>query len=149
MSFINQATKDRIDQIHLDAFDTYARSTLFKFYLPVKEVVVDDPDFLYEYDTLDSTINEREVQVHEFKCCLQYLLRQEFSDFIKGTDTNVRFRAVYNRIKIQVKEEAFEVLKEAERYIFENEVYAIEQSWRRLGSFGGFIIMELILQRVV
>lgn len=148
MSFISDATKNRIDQIHLSAFDTYKRSVKFKFYMPPKEVVVEDENFLSDFDTLDSSINTKIVQVHEFDCCLQYLLRQEFSDFIKGDDSGVRFKAFYNRIKIQVKEEAFSILKDAERFVFGDELYAIEQSWRKLGSFGGFIVFEIILQRV-
>jgi len=149
MSYISEATKNRIDGMHLKAFDTYKRAVKFKFYLEASEVVVSDPNFLYEFDSLDSSINELEEQVFEFDCCLIYLLRQEYSDFIKGDDTNIRFKAPYNRIKIQVKEEAWEALKNAERYVFGDESYAIEQSWRKLGAFQNFNIFEITLQRIV
>lgn len=149
MSYISDATKNIIDGMHLKAFDTYKRSIKFKFYAEAKEVVVEDPDFNYEFDYLDSSKNEMIAQVSEFDCCLIYLLRQEYSDFIKGDDTNIRFKAFYNRIKIQVKEEAWEALKNAERYVFGDESYAIEQSWRKLGAFQTFNIFEITLQRIV
>ncbi len=148
MSYISDATKNIIDGMHLKAFDTYKRAIKFKFYLESKEIVVEDSNFLYDFDS-DSNKNEKIEQVFEFDCCLIYLLRQEFADFIKGDDTNIKYKAQYNRIKIQVKEEAFQALKDAERYVFGDETYAIEQSWRKLGAFQNFNIYEIILQRVV
>jgi hypothetical protein len=148
MDYLSASTKAQIEQIHLNGFDTYKRSVKFKFYLEPKEVVVDDPNFLYDFDSVDSNKNELIEQVYEFDCCLIYLLRQEFGDFIKGDDTNVKYKAQYNRIKVQVKEEAFETLKNAERYVFGDETYAIEQSWRKLGAFQNFNIYEIVLQRV-
>ena len=149
MSFFNAATKARVDAIHLEAFDSYARSVQFTFYGAAREVVVEDPNFLYEFDSIDSQTNEMTAVSASFDCCLIYLLRQEFADFAKGEDTNIRYKAVYNRIRLQVKEEAFESLKNAERFVFGEEQYAIEQAWRKLGSFGNFIVFELTLQRIV
>jgi len=149
MSFFNATTQARIDSIHLEAFDTYKRSVQFTFYGTAQEVVFSDPNYLYEFDSLDNQQNEMTAVSASFDCCLIYLLRQEFADFIKGEDTNIRYNAVYNRIRLQVKEEAFESLKNAERFVFGDEHYAIEQSWRKLGSLRNFIIYEITLQRIV
>lgn len=149
MSFFNATTQSRIDSIHLEAFDTYKRSVQFTFYGAAQEVVVADPNYLYEFDSVDNQKNEMTAVSSSYDCCLIYLLRQEYGEMVRGDDTNIRFKAFFNRIKIQVKEEAFESLKSAERFVFGNEQYSIEQSWRKLGSFGDFIIFEIILQRIV
>ena len=111
-SQFNQETIDQINSIHLQLFDTYKRDVQFTFYMTAKEVVVEDPNYDYEFDYLDTQKNELITQSASFDVCLTYLKRQEFADFIKGSDSNLRFKATQNRIRIQVKEEAFQYLKD-------------------------------------
>ncbi len=149
-SQFSATTINQINSVHQQAFMTYKRDVQFTFYLSPKEVVIEDPTFDYEFDYGDSQKNELITQSRSFDACVTYLKRQEFSDFIRGDDTGVRFKAVFNRIRVQVKgDEAFEYLKNAERYVFDGEQYAIEASWRKFGSLGTFIIYEITLQRVV
>jgi len=148
-SQFSATTISQINSVHLAAFETYKRDIQFIFYLTPKEVVVSDPDFNYEFDYTDTSRNELIAQSASFDVCLTYLKRQEFADFMKGDDTNVRFKVTQNRIRIQVKEEAFQYLKDAERYVFGDEIYAVESAFRKMGSLGTFIIYEIVLQRVV
>lgn len=148
-SQFNQETIDQINSIHIAAFDSYKRDVQFTFHLKPKEVVVSDPAFDYEFDYDEPRNNEIVTQRASFDVCLTYLKRQEFADFLKGEDTSVRFKSMQNRVRIQVKEEAFQYLKDAERYVFGDEVFAVESAFRKMGSLGTFIIYEIILQRVV
>lgn len=148
MDLFDQTLKDQIAQIHKNLFDTYKRPTKMRFYMKGLETVVYDPSFNPDFDTFEGNLNQYTPVFADFDVCLIYLDRQEYSDFIKGEDTNIRYKAIYNRIKIQVEEDAFQYLKDAERFVFGDEKYAIELSWRKLGAFS-FQFYEIILQRVV
>ena len=44
--------------------------------------------------------------------------------------------------------DAFEFLKDTERFTFEGEKYTISESWKRVGILGEFQFYEIILMRV-
>lgn len=148
-SQFSATTISQINNIHLAAFMTYKRDVQFTFHLKPREVVVSDPNYDYEFDYDEPKNNEIVTQSFSADACVTYLKRQEFSDYVRGEDTGIRYKSIFNRIRVQVKEEAFQYLKDAERYQFGDEIYAIEAAWRKMGSLGTFIIYEIVLQRVV
>lgn len=149
MDLYDATLRAQIAQITKNIFDTGKRTMQFRFYLKAKEVVVSDPNYMSDFDELDNSYNDLVPVYADFDVCLIYLDRQPFSDFIKGDDSNIRFKSINNRIRIQVEADAFEYLKEAERFVFGDEKYSIDESWRKIGPLADFQIYEIVLQRVV
>jgi hypothetical protein len=101
-----------------------------------------------DFDEVDGNNNTSTVVSSDFPACVSYMERQEFSDFIKGDDSNIRFKAVYNRIRVQVEADAFEFMKDAVAFEFDGQQFAIEQGWSKLGVLEDFQIYQIALQRI-
>lgn len=131
-------------------FDTFKRSELIRFYqLPSQTVAVVDPLFNPDFDNFSTQFIEQEPVYEEFEARIWYEDRQEFSTIINGgEDLGVRAKQYYNRIKVQVKEDAFNYLQDTVKFIFLNEEYVISESWRRIGILGNFTRYQVILSRV-
>jgi hypothetical protein len=149
MNLFDAELRSQINQVQKNIFDSFKRTLTFRFYLQAKEVVVYDPNYMADFDEVDGNNNIKQVVSSDFPACIVYLERQEFSDFIKGDDSNIRFKGIYNRIRIQVEADAFEFMKDAVGFEFDGQQYAIEQSWSKLGLLADFPIFQIILQRIV
>ena len=149
MDLFDADLRAQVTQIHKNLFDSFKRTLTFRFYLQAKEVVIVDPNYMADFDEADGNINTTTVVSSDFPACVAYLERQEFSDFVKGDDSNIRFKAVYNRIRVQVEADGFEFMKDAVGFEFDGQQYAIEQGWSKLGVLADFEIFQIVLQRVV
>ena len=149
MNLFDADLRAQITQIHKNIFDSWKRGEKIRFYKHEKEVFVEDPNYNADFDYYANNKNLKITDSAEFDVCLTYLDRQILDNFIGGEDSNVRFAARYNRIKIQVELDAFEYLKETERFTFGEDKYRMEDTWRKLGMLDQFQFYEVILQRVV
>ena len=149
MDLFDADLRAQVTRVHKNVFDSFKRTLTFRFYLQAKEVVVYDPNYMADFDEVDGNSNTLEAVSSDFPACVSYLERQEQGDFIKGDDSNIRFKAIYNRIRIQVEADAFEFMKEAVAFEFDGQQFAIEQGWSKLGVLADFQIYQIILQRVV
>ncbi len=149
MDLFDADLRAQVERVHKNVFDSFKRTLTFRFYMQAQEVVIEDPNYMADFDEADGNLNTATSVSADFPACVAYLERQEFSDFIKGDDSNIRFKAVYNRIRIQVEADAFEFMKEAVGFEFDGQQYAIEQGWSKLGVLADFQIFQIILQRIV
>lgn len=134
-----------------NVFDTFKRSDLIRFYkMPSQIVAVVDPNFNPDFDEFSTSFIDQEPVYEEFEARIWYEDRQEFSNIINGgEDLGVRAKQLYNRVKIQVKEDAFNYLKDTVKFTFLEEEYVISESWRRIGILGNFTRFQIILKRVI
>jgi len=152
MDLIGDLLKNEINQAMTNIFDTFARESQVTFYkMPNQEVVALDPNFhggfssTFDLSTVTSAENSQ-----SFTCRVIYLDRQEYSPNIEGgEDAGVNGKFLHNRIRLQCKEDAFEYLKDTERFTFSDEKYALEAPWERLGVLGTFQCYQIILKRVL
>ena len=148
MNWLTDDLKNEIIQNHKNIFDTWKRGDKIRFYKKAKEVFVYNPQYMSDFDEQAGNSNLKTEDYVDYDVCLTFLDRQELSNFLPGEDTNVRFKAINSRIKVQVEASAFEDLKAAERFTFQGEKYALEAPWRGLGMFDQFQFFEVILMRV-
>jgi hypothetical protein len=130
-------------------FDSFARDVTVTFYkAPTENIVSFDPDYNSAFPESSTTV-EYTTQSQSFPCRIWYLERQEYSNFIEGgEDLGVKGKTYYNRVRLQCKVDAFEYLKESERFVFLGEKYQIETAWERIGAGQSFAVYQVILRRV-
>ena len=150
-SLILPELKAEVSRAMTSVFDTFARDNSVTFYkVAAKTIVALDPNFNADFleNSLLSTVTY-ETQSQAFTCRINYLDRQDFDNTISGgDDLGVKGKFIYNRIKLQCKEDAFNYLKESERFEFLGELYHIEESWRRIGLLDTFQFYQVVLRRV-
>ncbi len=152
MNLIDGLLKAEINRAMGDVFDTFAReSPVFFYKMPSQEVIVQDQNFHGGFqDTFNLSTVESSVTSQSFSCRIIYLDRQDFSPFMEGgEDLGVNGKFIHNRIRLQCKEDAFEYLKDTERFVFLDEKYTIEEAWQRIGVLGTFNTYEVLLSRVI
>ncbi len=134
-----------------DIQDTFAKSTPVIFYkVTAKEVIMFDPNYNANFmDNIPNSSVTETTQSQSFTCRINYLARQDYDTFLPGgEDTGTKSKFYYNRIKLRMKEDAFEYLQDAERFEILGEKYQIEESWRRIGLLDTFLNYQIILRRV-
>lgn len=148
MNLIPIELLSEIANAQINIFDSFARDNQVTFYKRAeKEVAVFDPSYNHSFpDTADTT---NTAQYQSFTCRIWYLDRQEYSNIVEGgEDVGIKGEFLYNRVRLQCKEDAFNYLKDTERFIIFDEIYRIEESWQRVGIAGQFKLYEIVLARV-
>jgi hypothetical protein len=151
MDLIGDLLKNEVNQAMTNVFDSFARTEPVVFYkTSTAEVTAYDPNFnggFQQIDSLDTVTSETVSQ--SFICRVIYLDRQDYNTFIEGgEDVGVNGKTDYNRIKLQCKEDAFNYLRDTERFVFLGEKYAVEETWKRIGVLGAFQHYQITLRRV-
>lgn len=152
MDLIGSLLRSEINQAMTNVFDTFARESQVTFYkMPNQEVITLDPNYHGGFDRpFDLSTVTSAVNSETFTCRVIYLDRQEYSSIVEGgEDAGINGKFLHNRIRLQCKEDAFDFLKETERFNFLDEKYALEAPWERLGILGTFQCYQVILKRVV
>ncbi len=146
MDLISSALKTEMATAMQNIFDSFKRTEPITFYKTAAQTVtVHDPDFNADFDVTENTIAS---QSQSFYCRVWPEERQEFSTNVEGGDFGVNTRALYNRIRIQMESDAFEYLKDTEVFIWYDEKYRLEESWKRIGILGTVQFYEAVLRRV-
>lgn len=134
-----------------DIFETFQRETPFRFYKPaIEEVIIFDENFnadLSEYHNPNATFSEN---YQEFYCRVIYPKRENtFSNFIEG-GANIQVRGAQDLgiIYLQMKEDAFEFIKDCVRFTFLGDKYQQLTSPRRIGVLGAFNAYQITLKKV-
>lgn len=150
MNLIDNLLKNEITQAMTNIFDTFARVEPVTFFkMPNSEVVAHDPNFNGGFQQIEYLPTSTSQAVSQsFICRIIYIIRQDENTFT-DSDLSIDGKVLFNRIKIQCKEDAFDYLKDTERFIFLDERYTIQESWRRIGVLGTFQHYEVILGRIV
>lgn len=134
-----------------DIFDTFKRSKPLRFYKTQKEeVVFFDPNYNADFMEMNQAPSIVSTSTYkDFYVRVWYLDMQEYSPFLQGgKDLNIKVGQFYNRIKIQMEKDAYDYLKDTEKFEFESEKYVRESGWRGIGIFDEFQFYEIILIRV-
>lgn len=143
--------KDQVSGAMNDIFDTFANSTPFVFYKPsIEEVVIFDSFFnadLSEYSNPNVTLTE---QFQEFRCRVIYPKRENtWSNFIEGgANIQVKGEQDLGIIYLQMKDDAFEYLKDSIRFTFMGDKYQKLTSPRKIGVLDTFNINQIVLKKV-
>lgn len=151
MDLVNSQMKLEARQAMKDIFDTFKRTKPVVFYKTAKEeVTFFDPNYNADFMEMNQAPSIQSTSVSKaFYVRIWYMDRQEYNSYLKdSSDLNVKVSQFYNRIKIQMELDAFEFLKDTERFTFEGEKYTISESWKRVGILGEFQFYEIILMRV-
>ncbi len=150
-NLLDAALKADVLQAMDDIWDTFKRSEPITFYKRAnQEVVVFDPDYNADFQEFTELNNITATeQSEQFEARIWYLDRQPNSAFIEGgEEAGVRTEQMYNRIKIQVKQDAFDYLATTIRFSILGEEYKISEGWRRIGILDEFNRYQIILQRI-
>lgn len=151
MNLIDTNLKNEISSAMDDLFDTFKKSNQVRFYkMPEQAVIVADSNYNPDFDEFSVRSNiVQEAVYSDFDARIWYEDRQEFSTIVNGgEDPGIRIKQFYNRVKIQVKEDAFNYLKDSIKFVIFDEEYKISESWRRIGFLDTFNRYQVILQRV-
>lgn len=151
MNLISDELRASMEGAMTDIFDTFSRDTPITFYKTAAEsVVVFDPNYnadFMEISEISSVVKTSQSQ--SFSCRIWYLDRQDFETSISGgDDPGIRGKFYYNRIRLQMKPDAFDYLKKTEKFVFGDEEYIIEDGWQKIGILGSFQFYEIVIKRV-
>lgn len=143
---LREAAAEAMDCI----FDTFKRAYPLRFYkIQQEEVVMLDPDYNadFENNQIMPQIVNQTPQFEEFEARVWYGKFNPNQYFVAGaSDLNIKGKINLKTIKIQVREEAFEYLKDTKTIYFLGEKYFIKEEWRRVGILGEFQFYEVVLQ---
>lgn len=148
MNLVNSLLTTEVRRAMNDIMDTFSKNASVRFYKqPTAVINVDDPDYNTYFP--DESNIEYTAQYRDFTCRVIYLDKQHYSSLLEGSsDTGIRAKQVYNRIKIQVKADGFDYLKETERFVFWDEEYKVSEPWRRIGILKDDQVYQIILERI-
>lgn len=147
MNLISNQLKAEVESAMDSIFDTFAKVSITFYKMPTQEVIVFDPNYNVDFPTNENITLTTQSQT--FTCRVNYLDRQEYGSFIPGgEDAGIKAKFFYNRVKLRMKTDAFEYLKNTERFEFLGEKYQIEEGWRRVGILDTFQFYQIILRRV-
>ncbi len=150
MNLISAALKTEVNSAMQNLFDSFKKEQPLVFYKTAAQTVVaHDPNFNADFEYQFNSSVTTTAQSQSFYCRVWYLDRQEFSSFIEGgEDAGIKGKFYYNRIRLQMESDAFEYLKNTEKFLFFDEQFRIEEGWQRIGALGTFQFYEVILRRV-
>ena len=144
---IPEALRISVQAAMKDVFDSFSRTVPLIFYKRAKEVVIMDRNYSSDWDQKINK-NLKEAQPQEFNCVITFDERQPFENFLQGSDSNIRYKGIYNRIRVQMELDAYEYLQGTERFVFNGVQYNFDGSFRGLGPLKDFTHYEIVLQRV-
>lgn len=150
MDLIDSILKNEVSKAMTDVFDTFARIEPVKFFkMPNSEVVAYDPNFNGGFQQIENLANyNSQVVSQSFICRVIYMAKQD-EVFLSDSSAPISGKTHYNKIKLQCKENAFEYLKDTERFIFFDEKYIPEETWSRIGILGTFQHYQIVLRRII
>jgi hypothetical protein len=151
MNLISDELKLAAKEAMQNVFDTFARDSLLRFFKPDKQtLVVSDPNFIADFEEGAYFQNyTKTADYSDFKVRIWYLDRQEQNTFVTGgQDLNIKMAQSWNRIRIQMQQDAYDYSKDAVLFVINNERYKIEEPFARIGILGEFQFYELILHRI-
>lgn len=147
MNLFSQEIIDSANQAMKDMFDTFTRDLPVRFYKSPTEIVVVDPNYSPDWDSVVNK-NIKTAEYRDFKCRVFYEERQEFENLIQGADSNIRYKGEYNRIKLHMELDAFEYVKNTQRFVFDGLEYNFDGTYRGLGILGAINFYEIKLIKV-
>lgn len=137
MNLIDSAFKASIEAGFEDIFDSFARSYTFTAFKEPKQTIVVVGDYNNDWATGDDTITYEEVK-QDFSARVWYLnLEQQFKElfFTGETLENVKVVRESTKIKIQVKQAAYDFIKDAVRIVFLGKNFQIASAIVGVGMF--------------
>jgi spermidine/putrescine-binding protein len=135
-----------------DIFDTFKRSEPITVYKREREtVVIKDPNYIAGFQESNQGVTEiiKEGQSQQFDARIWYLDLQPLEGFVPG-DANLQIKAKqdWGRVKIQVKEDGYLYMKDAERFYLYGERHFLDEAVRRIGILGTIQFYQFILKKV-
>lgn len=142
--------KSTITQAMEDIFDSFKRSSLITFYkMSEEEIVIMDPEFnadLQEFDATNTNLTEVSQQ---FECRIIFPKREgAYSNSIPNITIPIKAEQEFNEVYIQVKEDAYNYLKDAIRFQFLGENYQKMSPIRPIGFLDTFNVYQIYLKKV-
>lgn len=133
-------------------FDSFKRNEKVRFYkIQEEEIIMFASDYNSDFKELELSNSSvsRDSQYEEFDARVIYLDRQDGGTFIGGgEELNIKTRQFYGRIKIQIEEDGYNYIKDAERITFDNCKYQIEDDIRKVGAANEFQFYTITLSKL-
>lgn len=130
-------------------FETFKRSSKVVFYKSAsEEVIVHDLSWNADFDNPYASNIQKTTQSREVSCRVWYFKDSEALKSLDG-DENISLKLNYpiGKVRIQVKPDDFEWLKDAKSYFILGEKFVKDSDWRGLGLLQSINRYELILRK--
>jgi hypothetical protein len=142
--------KTQITSVMSDIFDTFKRASLITFYkVNDEEVVILDPEFnadLQEYDAINTNLVEVSQQ---FECRIIFPKRESsFHTSVPNLSVPIKSEQDFAEVYLQVKEDAYNFLKDTVRFQFMGENYQMMSPIRPIGFLDTFNVYQIYLKKV-
>ena len=149
MNLIDSALKTSIAAGFEDIFDSFARDVTFTIYKSPEETIVSlDANFDSNWKSGSDTITYEEVS-QSFPARIWYLdYEQQYKEFFFRGESleGVRVSQDYGQIKIQLKLDGFNFIKEASRAVLFGDNWEVSSGEKRVGILD-FTYYTLILSK--
>lgn len=153
MDIFNSTLKTEAANAMKDVFDTFKRSTQVRFYkTQQEEVIIFDPDYNADFQEMNrhNESVQYTTEYQDFDARIWYLENQDGASFIGGgQELNVKTRQFYSRVKIQLEQDGYDYIKDANRITMFGEKFQIEDDIRRVGMLGDFSYYNVTLSRIL
>lgn len=130
-------------------FDTFKRDFPITFYKDSQQVVtVHDPVWNADFGNPWADNITHAAQSATFDARIIWTKEDKVIKAVDG-DENLNLKVAYpvGSVRIQVKEEAFEWLKEAKSFIIKDERFVRNSDWRGIGMLGAVNRYEVVLEK--
>lgn len=137
-------------------FDTFHRTSQITVYKKENNTItIKDPLFNADWGMHSNNYENHETDFAEvedsftFSARVWYGKLDAISNSFRGEENfNIKARHDWSEIKIQVEEEARDILVQAERVEFEGEIYQFVGDLRRIGLLKDFYVYQFVLGKV-
>lgn len=145
---LNSNMRAQIELARQDIFDTFKSRLPVRFYkTETKTVVINDPNFNADFDIINTDNITLTAVYSDFYVRIHFLQYQPLENSFAG-DQNITAKAKnsWGRIRIQMEQDAFDYLKETERFVYNGYNWKINEDFREVRVFGTTKFYEIILE---
>lgn len=142
--------KSEITEALTSIFDTFAREEPLVFYKPNdEEILILSPDFNADLEELNATNTNFIENSQSFICRIIFPKREgTYSNSIPNITIPIKAEQEFNEVYLQVKEDAYNYLKDAIRFQFLGENYQKMSPIRPIGFLDTFNVYQIYLKKV-
>lgn len=150
MDLFSQYIKDSASGAMTDVFDSFKRTQKLRVYKTPSEVYVSNADYNLDFEKgVHSSFLTQTANYEEFDARIIFLDNQPSEKFIGGGgELNIKTWQNYGRIKIQVRIDGYEALKNCKNVTFQGEKFIQEGDVRKVGILGNVQFYSFIYSKV-
>ena len=131
-------------------FTTFKRDQKVKFYKDARQTItVQDPAWNSDFEMPSAPGITETPQMQEFDCRLWWVKSATSLEKSLDGDENLNIRLSYpiGSVRLQVREDGFEWLKESKNFVIKGDRYVKYTDWRGIGMLGEIDRYEIVLKK--